>query len=237
MPGAGEWRHSTRPPEDRKLPGVITGRLTGAVILVLCGIKLLRRPRQMSLAVRRQQGKAIGEGAMTERGEAEWTEDDFIPREGQDPLEQLRDGILRQLVQGVPRERIEEELVRQGYALEYAIALVDSVKRTGRHDGVIYGTRTYNGGGLVFFDEDPNSKGRRRRAERGQRKIRAVTEASVAPNPELIFDETPVVSESRAGSRRAVAPPWVFILGAIILLLGGIVLLAATVLYWLANQP
>jgi hypothetical protein len=65
----------------------------------------------------------------------------------------LRDRILRQLVQGVPRERIEEELVRQGYALEYAIALVDSGRRTGRHDGVSYGTATGYGGTLVFFDE------------------------------------------------------------------------------------
>jgi hypothetical protein len=143
---------------------------------------------------------------MTERSEPEWTDDDFIPREEQDPLERLRDDILRQIVQGVPRDEVEEELVKQGYRLEYAIALVDSVKRSPR------------------------------RAERRERILRALTEASAAPHPELIFGKTPAVSQPDTRSQRAAIPGWVFIRGGILLLLVAFLLLDAVVLYWLATK-
>jgi hypothetical protein len=46
-----------------------------------------------------------------------------------DPIERLRAYILQKLLRGVPRGEIEDELIRKGYEVQYAIQMVDSVKR------------------------------------------------------------------------------------------------------------
>jgi hypothetical protein len=46
-----------------------------------------------------------------------------------DPIERLRTYILQKLLRGVPRGEIEDELIRKGYDVQYAIQMVDSVKR------------------------------------------------------------------------------------------------------------
>jgi len=128
---------------------------------------------------------------MAPSNDPEWTDEGFVSREDADPLKQLRESILRLLIQGVSRGEIFDGLVNQGYKAEYASGLIDSVMQIGRHDGVVYGTATYYGGNLVFFDEDWSSKRRRRLAERGRRKIREMKEGTVEPPAELCFDETP----------------------------------------------
>ena len=128
---------------------------------------------------------------MAPSNDPEWTDEGFVSREDADPLKQLRESILRLLIQGVSRGEIFDGLVNQGYKAEYASGLIDSVMQIGRHDGVVHGTATYYGGNLVFFDEDWSSKRRRRLAERGRRKIREMKEGTVEPPAELCFDETP----------------------------------------------
>jgi hypothetical protein len=46
-----------------------------------------------------------------------------------DPIERLRTYILQKLLRGVPRGEIEDELIGKGYDVQYAIQIVDSVKR------------------------------------------------------------------------------------------------------------
>ena len=129
---------------------------------------------------------------MAPSNDPEWTDEGIVSREDADPLKQLRESILRQLIQGVRRGEIFDGLLSQGYTAEYASGLIDSVMQIGRHDGVVHGTATYYGGNLVFFDEDWSSKRRRRMAERGQRKIRELKEGtSFEPPAELCFDEIP----------------------------------------------
>lgn len=47
-----------------------------------------------------------------------------------DPIEQLRAYVLQRMLRGVPRTAIEEELIAHGYDVQYALTLVDSVRRS-----------------------------------------------------------------------------------------------------------
>ena len=67
---------------------------------------------------------------MSRPDDAEWTDEDFIPRAEPHVLDQLREEIRRKLAAGIPREEVEDELIRDGRAPDYAVALVDSVRRT-----------------------------------------------------------------------------------------------------------
>jgi hypothetical protein len=62
--------------------------------------------------------------------DAEWTDEDFIPRAEPHVLDQLREEIRQKLADGIPREQVEDELIRDGRDPEYAVALVDSVRRS-----------------------------------------------------------------------------------------------------------
>ena len=125
---------------------------------------------------------------MTQPGQPEWSDDNLSRPPEPDALARLREEILRQLVQGRPRGEIEDDLIRDGHSAEYAVALVDSVMRTGQHDGVIHGTATLLDGREVWFVEDPISKRKRLRAERGQRKIREIAAESAPQTDDLAFD-------------------------------------------------
>lgn len=52
-----------------------------------------------------------------------------------DPIERLRTYILQKLLRGVPRGEIEDELIGKGYEVQYAIQMVDSVKRSAERKG------------------------------------------------------------------------------------------------------
>ena len=52
------------------------------------------------------------------------------PEAPQDPIERLRTYILQKLLRGEPRTAIEDELIAKGYEIQYAIQIVDSVKRS-----------------------------------------------------------------------------------------------------------
>jgi hypothetical protein len=165
---------------------------------------------------------------MAPSSEPEWTDEGFVSQEGADPLEQMREWILRLLIQGVPRGEIFDGLINQGCKAEYASGLIGSVMQTGRHDGVVHGTVTYYGGTPVFFDEDWSSKRRRRSAERGQRKIREMKEGTFEPPAELCFDESPNPSKPvRRYSRSFIRP--------LLLIMLGVGCAVAAALYWLTK--
>jgi hypothetical protein len=67
---------------------------------------------------------------MARSSESEWTGEDPLFGEHANRIDDLRKFTLRQLIQGVPRGLIEDDLVRQGCSIEYAVGLVDSVSRT-----------------------------------------------------------------------------------------------------------
>jgi len=165
---------------------------------------------------------------MAPSSDPEWTDEGFVSREGADPLEQLRDSILRLLIQGVPRGEIFDGLINQGYKAEYAAGLIDSVMQIGRHDGDVHGTATYYGGNLVSFDEDWSSKRRRRMAERGQRKIREMKAGTVEPPAELCFDETPNPS-------KPVRRCWISFIRRLLLIMVGVGSAVAAALYLLTK--
>ena len=165
---------------------------------------------------------------MATSSDPEWTDEGFVSREDTDPVKQLRESILRLLIQGVTRGEIFDGLVNQGYTAEYAAGLIDSVMQTGRHDGVVHGTATYYGGNLVGFDEDWNSKRRRRLAEREQRKVREMKEGTVEPPAELRFDETPNPS-------KPVRRYWRTFILSLLLIMVGVGSAVAAALYWLTK--
>jgi hypothetical protein len=165
---------------------------------------------------------------MAQSRDPEWTEEDSIPRADADPLEQLRESILRLLNQGVLRGEIFDNLIQQGYRAEYASGLIDSVMQTGKHDSLISGTATYHGGNLVRFEEDSLSKRRRRIAERGQRKIREIKAEAVDAPAELCFDEAVDQREALHRSGRSFIRRW-------LLITVGVGSAVEAALYWLTQ--
>jgi hypothetical protein len=160
-------------------------------------------------------------------GDDELTDEDFIPRNEPDPIEELRRYIRQRLGQGATQREVEDELSAQGLDPVYASEMVSSVRTTGQYDELEVGTAIFLNGLPAGFFKNPVFERKLRLARRQRRLQREAQGETNEPNPELCFDgaTTPgdQLARHRSRERRRL-----FLVGGALLLVA--LILAAYVL-------